>query len=265
MGDDDTRVLVFGDDGSQGADVAWLWINEQPWPAWRIEVVTVQPNPEVRPPSPEAARLHPWDPPAPRRYFGDDVAEVVHLTATADPRAVLGRRSDASLIVIGPRGRGFFKSLRLGSAAEWLLQCPPAPLLIARSGRPMRRVLVTIDGSAHAWRAAQVVAGLPLLAGAEVTVLTVGYTGAPVPDDVAGAVELCQGAGATVDVVEMTPDPLELFYNVRDTVLDVAAEREADLIVMGTRGTSEWPTLRIGSTASAVTRYAQASVLLAHA
>ncbi|MDQ1246656.1 MAG: hypothetical protein QG597_1024 [Actinomycetota bacterium] len=263
MGENLTPVLVFGDDGSQGADVAWLWVNEQQWPGWRIEVISVTPAPAGRPPSEEQASLQPWQPPAPRRYFGTDVAEVAHLTATADPRAVLGRCTDASLVVIGPRGRGFFKSLRLGSAAEWLLQCPPAPLLIARSGRPMRRLLVCIDGSTHAWRAAQACAALPLTAGAEVTVLTVAYGGASA--DVAGAADLFTAAGATVDVVEMSPDPLELFYSVRDTVLDVANERRSDLVVMGTRGNSEWPTLRIGSTASAVTRYAHASVLLAHA
>jgi nucleotide-binding universal stress UspA family protein len=261
----ETPVLVFGDDGSQGADVAWLWVNEQPWPGWRIEVVSVTPATGVRPPTEEDAALKPWLPPAPRDYFRDDAAEVVHLTATADPRAVLGRRGDAGLVVIGPRGRGFFKALRLGSVAEWLLQCPPAPLLIARSGKPMRRILVCIDGSPHAWRAAQVGAALPLVAGTEVTVLTVGYVGSAAPDDVAAAADLYATAGAAVDVVEMTPDPLELFYNVRDTVLDIAAERDVDLVVMGTRGNSQWQTLRIGSTASAVTRYARASMLLAHA
>ena len=93
--------------------------------------------------------------------------------SSADPRRA-GRTADADLLVIGARGRGLFKSLRLGSAAEWLLQCPPAPLLIARTGRPVRRVLVCVDGSVHAWRAVQTVAELPVLADAEVTVLTVG-------------------------------------------------------------------------------------------
>ena len=81
----------------------------------------------------------------------------------------------------------------------------------------------------------------------------------------AGAVDLLTPLARAVDVVEMTQDPVDLFYSVRDTVLDMAADRGADLIVMGTRGTGNWSQLRIGSTASAVTRYATASVLLAHA
>jgi len=258
-------VLVFGDDGSQGADVAWLWVNEQPWPGWRLEVVAVEPFVGGAVPSQEEATPHEWTPESPREYFAAD-AEVVHLTARADPRAVLGKRDDAALIVVGPRGRGFFKALRLGSVAEWLLQCPPAPLLLARSGRPVKRILVCIDGSAHAWLAARTCAAMPFAKGADVVVLTVGSSSVPVPHDVARTVELFEAAGAdSVDVIEIMPDPLQLFFNVRDVVLDLAKDREADLIVMGTRGQSTWQSLRIGSTASAVTRYARASMLLANA
>ena len=28
----ETPRLVFGDDGSPSADVAWLWVNDHPWP-----------------------------------------------------------------------------------------------------------------------------------------------------------------------------------------------------------------------------------------
>ena len=35
-----TRLLVMGDDGSTGADVAWLWVCNHRWPGWRAEVVT---------------------------------------------------------------------------------------------------------------------------------------------------------------------------------------------------------------------------------
>lgn len=259
-------ILVFGDDGSQGADVAWLWVNEQSWPDWRIEVLAVEPAVGGPVPTEEEATPHRWEPDVPRKYFADDVSGVENLTARADPRAVLGRRRDASLIVVGPRGRGFFKALRLGSVAEWLLQCPPAPMVLARSGRPVKRILVCIDGSAHAWLAARTCAALPLAQGADVIVLTVGTSGVPAPHDVERAAELFEAAGAaSVDVIEVMPDPLQLFFNVRDVVIDLAKERAVDLIAMGTRGQSDWQSLRIGSTASSVTRYAEASMLLANA
>ncbi len=38
-----TRRLVFGDDQSQAADVAWLWINSHAWPGWQIEALTATP------------------------------------------------------------------------------------------------------------------------------------------------------------------------------------------------------------------------------
>ncbi len=42
------RTLVFGDDGSEAADVAWLWVNEHTWPDSQIEVVTVDSEAPVR-------------------------------------------------------------------------------------------------------------------------------------------------------------------------------------------------------------------------
>ena len=33
------KRMVFGDDGSPGADSAWLWINSHDWPGWTIEVL----------------------------------------------------------------------------------------------------------------------------------------------------------------------------------------------------------------------------------
>ena len=43
-----TRRLVFGDDQSQAADVAWLWINCHDWPGWQIEAVTATPELHTR-------------------------------------------------------------------------------------------------------------------------------------------------------------------------------------------------------------------------
>lgn len=35
--------LTFADDGSAGADVVWLWLNNHAWPGWAVEVLTVHP------------------------------------------------------------------------------------------------------------------------------------------------------------------------------------------------------------------------------
>ena len=260
----DQPLLVFGDDGSTGADVAWLWVNNQPWPGWRVDVVHATLPPVGPPLPPERSQLHEADSDDGRRLLGDS-GEVRHLTAEADPREVLGGMTDASLLVVGARGRGLFKALRLGSTSDWLLQCPPAPLLIVRSGGPVRTVVACVDGSVHARKAVAALAELPLVAGCRVIVLSVGRAGGELPADVSETAEMLRDAGAEVEILDRTPDPLEPFYDVRNMILDVAADNGADLLVFGTRGLSGWQSLGVGSIASALARHAPMSVLMAHA
>lgn len=257
-------VLVFGDDGSPGADVAWLWVNNQPWSGWRVDVVHAALPPVGPPLPPERSRLHETTADNGRRLLGES-AGLRHLTAEADPREVLGGMTDVSLMVVGARGRGLFKALRLGSTSDWLLQCPPAPLLIVRSGGPVGTVVACVDGSVHARKAVAALAGLPLVVGCRVIVLSVGRAGGELPSDVAEAAESLSQAGAEVEILDRSPDPLEPFYDVRNLILDVAADTGADLLVFGTRGLSGWQSLGVGSIASALARHAPMSVLMAHA
>lgn len=256
--------LVFGDDGSPGADVAWLWVNNQPWAGWQVDVVHAT-LPPVGPPLPaERAQLHESASDDGREFLGE-AAGVRHLTAEADPREVLGSMTDASLMVVGARGRGLFKALRLGSTSDWLLQCPPAPLVIVRSGGPVRTVVACVDGSVHARKAVSALAALPLIDGAKVIVLSVGPAGGELPEEVVEAAQSLRSAGADVEILDRSPDPLEPFYDVRNMILDVAADSGADLLVFGTRGLSGWKSLGVGSIASALARHAPMSVLMAHA
>src|SRR4051812_6576525 len=106
-----TRTMIFGDDGSPSADLAWLWINTHAWPGWRLELVhATDPGPvSVSPHEPQIRR---WAPPNPRWAFAEAGFETLdHLTIDTDPRIALLRRAD--LVVIGPRGRGLLKALHV--------------------------------------------------------------------------------------------------------------------------------------------------------
>ena len=258
--------LTFADDGSAGADVAWLWLNNHAWPGWAVEVLTVHPVTAGPPTGPEAAQPRPWQPQHPRQLFAEaQVGEVAHLTAQGDPRAVLGARTGTDLLVIGPRGSGVWKHLHLGSTAEWLLQCPPSPLLIVRHARPTRQVLVCVDGSRHAGRAVQALAAMPWLDRADVTVLgVVEHDRDPAP-----AVDAAVGAlvahAARVQSMVQQPGPLDVFVNVRVDIFSAIGQLAPDLVVLGTRGHTGLSRLRLGSTASAVAHHAPCSVLLARA
>lgn len=254
-------VLVFGDDGSSGADAAWLWVCEQRWAGWRAEVLTAVLPPVGPPPGEAAARPHKWDPPASRHAFAEsELAEVVHLRADADPRVALGAMTGASVLVIGPRGDGVLKALHLGSTAEHLLHHPPAPLLLARHATPVRRVLAAVDGSAHARRAVEALAAMPWIGAVdEVRVLGVldGDGDGTLADEVRAAAALLPGDGAEALVCHSRG-------TVPSTILDEARKGSSDLIVLGTRGVGLIRRAIAGSTASSVARLARCAVLLAH-
>ncbi len=253
-------VLCFGDDGSEGADGAWAWVGAQRWPGWRAEVLTAlepQPGP---PPSPEDARPHPWDPPHPR-YCPDTAvfSEVVHLRADAEPRYVLSGRADASLLVVGPAGGGVLQSLHLGSTTEYLLHHAPVPVVVGRGATPVRRVLVGIDGSGHAERAAEALAALPWCTELDAVVLATVAGEASVGAVSRGRISSLLERAGVAKVVERRVAGA----HHADALLDLAREHAVELVVAGTHGASSVKEALLGSTADALVRHATCSVLLA--
>jgi nucleotide-binding universal stress UspA family protein len=260
------HTLVFGDDGSPTADIAWLFVNSQVWPGWRVEIVTAQ-WPEGAPLPPKDSTLHPWDPPQPRKVFAEaGFAEVEHLTANGDARLVLLRESD--LLVIGPRGPGLLKSLHLGSTADWLLNNSITPLLIARHGRQIRSAVLCTDGSKHAERVTNVLASLPWVAELQVTVLAVDDGRFDVDRACETATKTLEAAGAEVSVAIPVDDFETLLSRIHvssptELIKRHLNETEPDLVALGTRGLTGLEKLRVGSTASAIARTANCSVLIA--
>jgi nucleotide-binding universal stress UspA family protein len=250
------RRLVFGDDRSSGSDLAWFWINSQPWTGWELVVLTADPPPIGKPMSAEETAPRPVAGEPPRRVFDDPgFASVEFLEARQDPRILLSQDHGATVMVVGPASEGF-GPWHLGSTTEWLLSTPSAPVLVARTGRPVRRVLVATDGSAHADAALDAFLGLPLAASAEVTVLTVD-DGSPVTGAAEATVTRLSDAGCRATAVQRSGKPhREILGELSPTT---------DLLVLGTRGVGGLDRLRLGSTASAVVRQAQCSVLVAHA
>jgi len=250
--------IVFGDDRSPGADLGWLWINEQRWPGWRLDVVTV-PETELGPPHPSgAAALEPWMPDDPRQPIaGSGLREVQHLMAHADPRVVLGGCASTDLLVVGTTGRGFLqRRLHLGSTTEWLMHQPPAPLVVARSGRRVRRVLVAVDGSTSSQRALAAFAALPWAPDTEALVLGVrdGWV------DPSGAIE---EAASVLEQAGVPHRVEELKGRATEAILRAQARDGSQLVVLGARGGSRVRRTVAGATASSVTRAADASIVLA--
>jgi nucleotide-binding universal stress UspA family protein len=254
-------VLVFGDDGSAGADEAWGWIAAQPWSGWRAEVLTAVEPPLGPPPAPEAVAPHPWEPPSPRQApESAGFSEIVHLRADAEPRYALSGRTDAALLVVGPAGGGILKSLHLGSTTEYLLHHPPTPVVIGRGAEKVRRALVGLDGSAHAERAVAALAALPWCSELEeVVVCTVADEASVGAASRGQACSLLERAG-----VDKVVERLVAGTHHADALLDLARERAVGLVVAGTHGRASVRDALLGSTAGALVHHATCAVLLAH-
>ena len=255
------HTLTFGDDGSIGATTAWGWLTAQRWPGWQVDVVTAIHPDDALVDSDQT--LHEWTPPAPRTLPQTcDCSGVKYLTAAGDARSVLCKDPKSELVVVGARGKGLLKWLHIGSTAHGLLRNPEKAIVIGRTADPVRRILVCIDGSENADRAAKFAAGLPWIAGTHVVVVSVvdGTT------DLSGKVQevkaLFEAAGATAEAVIIEPNPLVLTVNVRDSLLDAISTLAPDLVVAGMRGMSTLERISVGSIADTIAQRARCSVLL---
>jgi len=251
------RRLVFGDDGSRGSDVAWLWINNHPWPGWHIEVLTGAEPPYLPSSWRSTSPPRSWTPPWGREYL--DASQSVELSclhAEVDPRILLDAQSDADVVVVGHSGLGHLRSLWMGSTTEWLLHHPTAPLVIVRSAAAVRYVVCCVDGSASSDRALAAFACLPLAHGAHVTLVSVGD----------GRVDVDRAISTAEAVLDHTSIDLrvEVVYG-RPTraILEHLDTHPVELVVLGTKGLTGWRRLRLGSTAAAVVRHAACTSLVA--
>jgi nucleotide-binding universal stress UspA family protein len=174
---------------------------------------------------------------------------------------VLGSCNQATLIVVGPKGARGLKAMFLGSTADHLLHHPPAPLVIATTPRPVRRVLVCTDGSLNAQLAAATFAALPLATVAD-HVAVIGVATVGIYDDSESVYRGVDAACETLKALDPEAIHVEAEGNVAEAVLGHAFAMRAQLIVIGTRGLTGLRRVFLGSTANAIARTAPCSVLV---
>lgn len=255
-----TRRLVFGDDQSQAADVAWLWINLHDWSGWEIEALTALPTAKAR------NADSPGEPAHPREILRDGArVPVRHERVVAEPASALASMSDRDLLVIGPKGGGLRKALHLGSTCDALMNNPTLPLVIARHGVATRRVLVCADGSADSLAAIDALARMPWADLLTVRVMTVPQPGLDARATCDSAAERLGPAVKSVETEVPAADDVQLVVTPRAVLLEAADEWKADLVVMGTRGLSGIAALRAGSIAAYLATHLRCSVLMARA
>ncbi|HUU33011.1 MAG TPA: universal stress protein [Vicinamibacterales bacterium] len=188
----------------------------------------------------------------------------------------------ADLIVLGSHGRGGVEHLLLGSVAEKVMRKAECPVMVVPAGAVgkddvlFKRILCPIDGSAssadavsYAVSLARETDGSLILLSVVEPVPTVGEFGAIDADEyqrigVAHAQTLLQNALTPAVREWCKSEDVTAVGKASERILATAADKSADVIVMGVRGRGALDLMAFGSTTNEVIRRATCPVLAVH-
>jgi len=281
--------IVIGIDGSEGAGRALAWaVREGELHHWPVTAVMAWGWLDQQAIA-DAAFDPGYDASDAERaldaYIADALgparAATVQRRAVCDlaPRALLAAAADASLLVVGARGLGDLRGLVLGSVSQQCLHHAPCPIAIigpdgaAHDSTPPGRVVVGIDGSdtarqalewaveearvrraslevVHAWHMPYLI-GLPYLG------LSFDPTG--IEHEARALLEATIGSVDTAGLA--TPvEPIVVNGGAASAILETA--KDADLVVVGSRGRGGFAGLLLGSVGSQVAQEATCAVVV---
>jgi nucleotide-binding universal stress UspA family protein len=288
-----TMRVLLATDGSDDARIAGAWLTQFPLPAGShlrvVSAVSIPPSALDVPPvrdfvaslraeakrDAEAARaqLAPW--------FTDSDSQVLE----GDAREAILRAAEewsADLIVLGARGLGAVAGFLLGSVSLGVARHARCSVMVVKPGAGvMRRILIAVDGSAHATAAAAFVAKLRLdptmvvqLAGVAQSppypATTPRFASGMVRDAITQIVKertaaleqaLAKAASPFAGVVKKIERQVFVGHPL-DVLLEAATKSDAGLVVVGARGLGTLKRLVLGSVSEGILRHADRPVLI---
>lgn len=248
-------------------------------------------NPELAFPDLEAAyeEIHDWaadrmeeEAPEERRPAVEVVKAQDRGVAPAPTIVEYAVNRDVDLVVMGTHGRRGVRRMLLGSVAEEVLRTVPCPVLTVRPGEgretPHRpeRILVPVDFSDYSDLALERGAELARRTGARLDVLhVIPEISYPDPYFADAAAIRAMTKAAQEQVPEalrekvsrvVAGDDVEVETHMEvgspaATIVDVATERESDMIVISSHGRTGLKRMFLGSVAEGVVRRATCPVL----
>ncbi|HZA00350.1 MAG TPA: universal stress protein [Acidimicrobiales bacterium] len=215
------------------------------------------------------------------RAVGADAAAEINQTAVCDlpARALLNAAQDADMLVVGPRGLGRVRGLLLGSVSQACLHHAPCPIAVVHGGAtapadarpvggqspPTGRIVVGVDGSEVSGRALSWALAEARVRGATVEAVH----GWHVPYALAfpaAAVDLPVFEDAARHLLDRMVDAAEAHapgVPIRRVLVEGAATealldaaKNADLLVVGSRGVGGFRGLLVGSVSYQLAHYA---------
>lgn len=211
---------------------------------------------------------------------GLTVERVVARGRAATAIVDAAREMRADLVVTGSRGRGPLRRMLLGSVADEVASEAPCPVLVARQPT-ISRLVVATDGSNIARRIPERLADFCVFSGLPGEVVAVSIPDGPIFETAVSLYTLgderlatqrreirsryeqdAEAMASALDAVGIPSTPHLRSGDPAHEIIAVAEEREADLIVTGTRGLGGIDRLLLGSVARNVLTHARCSVLI---
>jgi nucleotide-binding universal stress UspA family protein len=208
--------------------------------------------------------------------------QVVLRDAPETGIVALGRANRFDLIILGTHGRRGIPRALLGSVAETILRETEIPVLVVtghaktpRNNHPFDRALVALDASDPSRTAMSIAARLSADYATHLTLCNVidsrdvlskaaayGYDASPFQAGMRADARKLLQAAANVPNVSLTVDDLVVAEGEPAEVIEhTAAQRNCDLIVIGTHGRRGVRRVFLGSVAEAVIRSSTLPVL----
>lgn len=193
-------------------------------------------------------------------------------------RALIDAAQGARLLVVGARGLGGFRGLLLGSTSQHCLHHAPCPVAIVRTGATWRtsdeRIVVGVDGSsgstsALAWAVDEAVARgatLEAVAVGQLPYYAVDPYGVVPTTDPAMIAESARAVSAEalarVDASRLTRPIEHSVHTGGAAECILSAAKDADLVVLGSRGRGGFAGLLLGSVSAQVAHHAPCPVVI---
>jgi nucleotide-binding universal stress UspA family protein len=186
----------------------------------------------------------------------------------------------STMIVMGRRGKKGFRRLVMGSTTSWTIGHSPCSVLVVPRNAQVefKSIVVATDGSPHSATAASEAIGIAKLNSARLTVIAVVPADIAMPTDIDFAAiqrekladqemqvaeknartvkEAAQKAGVDAQAFVMSGKPA-------DAIMEIAKDKAADLVVVGSHGRTGLDRLLMGSVAERVIVLSSCAVLVA--
>jgi len=188
-------------------------------------------------------------------------------------------RQKADLIVMGSRGLTDVRAFLLGSVSRKVVMHAGCPVLLIKKRVPvLRRIVVGVDGSKHAWAGVEYLLRMPLPEMARITIVSVvpplPIETSPVQITLAEFLEqlrvpllkkaqaVAKEAVTRIQKAGFEAKTVVVHGHPSHEIVKVAEAERADLVVVGSRGLTGTTRFLMGSVSDGVIKYAPCAVLV---